>query len=172
LPSYPPQPPRLEGDLIIIGTDTQGAVTMADTRSKASAAKAEPEVKPEDRSDEDLARSQFMVSAPLVNVRTFGLDGSPVVIARYAGAPVPQEADPEWIRHHLAHRLITEMPHGLGQPAPVDGGPESPKSDDPAGTPGTKAPEQVLQGGTPPSSGTASGSSSTSGSSSSRSSSK
>ncbi len=62
----------------------------------------------------------YVVTGAYVTVKTVTPDGVRIV-GRYAGAPVPPDASPEWITHHLDKGLIAKAPEGT-PPAPPSAG--------------------------------------------------
>jgi hypothetical protein len=53
-------------------------------------------------------RKHYKVTAPYVTVKTLTPDLGPAIVGLYQNNPVPDDAEPAWIEHHLARGLITE----------------------------------------------------------------
>jgi hypothetical protein len=67
-----------------------------------------------------MADKSYVVTAAYVTVKTNTPDG-PRIVGRYAGTPVPADAPPEWIAHHLHKHMIAEAPPGTPGPPPATG---------------------------------------------------
>jgi hypothetical protein len=59
--------------------------------------------------------ARYRVTGAYVTVKTNTTNG-PTVVGLYEGAPVPPDATPAWVEHHLANRLIEEVPGTAEEP--------------------------------------------------------
>jgi hypothetical protein len=54
-------------------------------------------------------RKKYVVTAPLVMCKTVSPEHGPVILNFYAGAPVPADAEEEWVKNHLESKMIAEV---------------------------------------------------------------